>query len=295
MYGGPGSALRVDDIEMIGSGDDLDRDLVAQAASFLCPAFGEIGWDLIVVGSLDEELRDVQREEVAGVGGEVALGLVGGGATHQVVDLEPVVGEGEVAGEVDGELEVDGSGEGDDGGERHAGMGVLRVSDGASGDYVMASGEPEGEVSAGGVAGCDDATEVERVGLGEVGEEVKSGGDVFEGVGPAATGLADAAVLDRPDGYTGVADGGAEVAAIAEVVLGLPPAAVEEDEDGRLAPAGRQPEVAELILAGAVVDAMVGGGVGAAEQVHRRVDACGIGGPGGTGELRYPPHRGHFG
>ena len=59
------------------------------------PATGDVGWDLIVVGALDQDLRNVEREQVAGVAGEVAVGAGGGGASHELVDLGPVVGEGE--------------------------------------------------------------------------------------------------------------------------------------------------------------------------------------------------------
>jgi len=163
-------------------------------------------------------------------------------------------------------LEADGSGEADEAVEGDDGLGEL---DGAAGEDVVAAGEPEGEVSAGGVSGGDDAGEVERVGSGEGGDVVVGLGDVREGVGPAAVGGSDAAVLDGPDGYTLGAEGGAEVAAIAEVVLGLPPAAVEEDNEGRFAVLRREPEVAELRFAGAVGDAVVGDGWFAVEEVHR--------------------------
>jgi len=150
--------LWIDEVEVVGTGDEEQGDGVALAAGLFGPALGQGGRDLIVIGALDEELGEVEGEEVAGVGGEVALGLLVGRSAHEGVDLVAVVGEGEVAGEVDGELEVDGAGEADDGLERDAGLGIV---DGAAGEDVMAASEPEGQVAAGGVAGCDDATEVD--------------------------------------------------------------------------------------------------------------------------------------
>lgn len=62
------------------------------------------------------------------------------------------------------------------------------------------------------------------------------------------------------------------MAGVEEVVFGLPPAAVEEDQKGelrvRLGIRLWQPEVAELTAPGAVRDAVVGDGRGAGEEIH---------------------------
>ena len=144
----------------------------------------------------------------------------------------------------------------------------LGVLDGAAGEDVVSSGEPEGQVSTGGVAGGHDVAEVEGVGAGQGAYVVVASGDVLEGMGPAAAGGTYAAVLEGPDGDAVASKCGAEVARVGEVVLGLPPAAVEEDEQGRLALPGRKPEVAELFLAWTVRDAVVGFGRCAADEVH---------------------------
>jgi len=61
---------------------------------------------------------------------------------------------------------------------------------------VVAAGDPEGEMAAGGVTRRDDAGGVERIAFRKLGDEVEAGGGVVKGVGPAATGEPDAAVLD---------------------------------------------------------------------------------------------------
>ncbi len=76
----------------------------------------------------------------------------------------------------------------------------LGVVDGAAGEDVVAAGEPEGQVASGGVAGGDDVVEVEGVGAGQGADVVVACGYVLEGMGPAAAGGADAAVLEGPDG-----------------------------------------------------------------------------------------------
>jgi hypothetical protein len=267
--GGPCWAVGVDYIEVGGLGDEVGGDGVAGAVGEGGVAGGEGGRDLGVFGALDENLGDIEGEQVAGVGLLVAVGVVGGRAADEGVDLLLVVGEGEVAGEVDGEAEVDGSGEGDGAAQGNVELGI----DFAVGFDVVDAGEPEGEVTSGGVAHGDDAREVDGVGFGYGSEKAEARGGVEEGEGPAAAGVSDAAVFDGPDGDAVLLEGLAEVARVAEVVLGLPPAAVEEDDAGEelVRRGGRgEPEVAELLRAGAVGDAVICGEDGAGEDVHER-------------------------
>lgn len=252
---------------MVGVGNDDGGGLVSAALREIGPPSRKFGRNLIVVGALDQDLGDVEGKQVAGISGFVAVGDGGGTATHQGEDLLLIVGEGEVSGEVDGEAEVNGSGEGDGGAKGDLGTRLVEVAVGVD---VMAAGDPEGEVAAGGVAHGDDAGEIERVRFCERGGEVEAGRGVLEGGGIASAGAAYAAVFDGPGGDAVLFEVGAEMAGVGEVVLGLPPAAVEEDDQGKegFARRWRQPEVSELRWAGAVGDAVVGGGRGAREDVH---------------------------
>jgi hypothetical protein len=264
----PGRAFGVDDVEVIGIGDDVELDVIALAAGVVGPALGELRRDLIVVGALDKDLGDAERKQQARVGGGVAVWVFSWAASHKGADGGAAVVEAEDAAEGEDESEIDCAGEGDEAFERKIGL--------WRGEYagvrdVVAAGQPEGKLASGGVAGGENVADVEGEGLGEFWHEVHAGGGVLEGAWPATAGVADAAVLDGPDGCALGRHGLAEKAGVVEVEGVAPPSAVEEDDERVeliwLA-ARRQPQVAELEREVAVGETIVGAWWCAVEEVH---------------------------
>ena len=242
---------------MAGCGESVDFCVRFLVSGECRPASGKVRRNLIVFGALQQNLWSGEREEVARIAIAVPLRELGGRAAHEAADLVAIMGEEAVAGELEDETEVDGAGQGD-----HSAWCKLRAwkVEIAFRWQVLTAGDPEGEVAASGVPGHGEAGEVEGMKRGEVGGEVEALGGVLERCWPAATGDAAATVFHRPDGDPDVAQSAAEIAGVAQAVVALPPAAVEEDEQGSAVSAGEigQPEIAELRGVVPVRNAVVG-------------------------------------
>jgi hypothetical protein len=152
----------------------------------------------------------------------------------------------------------------------------------AGGREFVPRGEPESKVASGGVAQGNDASEIKMMLSGDSSEVIGGVADVLEAAGPAATLVAEAAVLDVPGGDAAGgeigSDGAKEIEcdrAIIEVTeFGEPAAAVHDDDDGMRATAGWDAEFAELQRTGAVGDSCGGRG----REFEDVVDAALLGG-----------------
>ena len=93
----------------------------------------------------------------------------------------------------------------------------------------MSSGQPAGEVAAGGVPNRQNTAQVKRVPGGELTQIIGSSGGVQKRAGPPASGVTQPAILDIPGGQARRGKGGADMAEIAQIVSGAIVAAVHSN------------------------------------------------------------------
>ena len=148
--------MRVDDVEVVRAGDEMDRTAAGGLPYLGGPSLRQAWRDLVVVRALDDGLQADQRQEVAGVAGLVAVGHGSGLAAHQVLDPGAIVSEGAGC-ELEQQTEINCGGESEDAAQGDARLWM--VEHGAFRD-VRAAGQPEGEMAAGGVTGRDDSVKI---------------------------------------------------------------------------------------------------------------------------------------
>jgi hypothetical protein len=254
---GPGGSAGVDELKMIDGGDHSAHYRITPLSGEGAPLGRKLGGNLVVGFTLEEDLRDVEREQVSGVRGFVAFGKIFRTTAHKIEDFIAIVGEEIIAGKGDGKAEVNGPSQGDRAAEWDRGWLFVELTPGID---MMAAGYPEGEMTAGGMAHGEDAREIQRVGAGKLDEVIETGCGIVKGGRPAAASLADTTIFNRPAGKAFFPEGRAEMAGVAKIIFGLPPAAVVEGDDRSAlgtTEAG-QPQVAEMAGAGTVGDAVIG-------------------------------------
>ena len=79
--------------------------------------------------------------------------------------------------------------------------------------------------------------------------------DILKGSGPPATPVSEAAIFDIPGGDPFTGKGRTEMSGVAQIVPGAPEPAVDEDDQGMRPWPIREPEVAKLERAGAILQA----------------------------------------
>ena len=118
---------------------------------------------------------------------------------------------------------------------------------------------------------------IEIVVVGVLQEEVVGAANVSEGVGPASSFVANAAILKVGGGDAFAGECGAEMAGVVEVVLCTPEASVNIDDCGMRPLRFRKTKVSELIRIRAVGDTGVSGRRSESENVvggHGRIINC---------------------
>ena len=117
--------------------------------------------------------------------------------------------------------------------------------------------EPQRELATGRVTRCDDAVEIERILRREVANVVGAMRDVEKRPRPSAAFVTDSTILETPDRVSTVRQRLLDRSGVRDVVRRQPTSSVNEDHDGMQPGRFRQPEIAELLRAGSVLNALV--------------------------------------
>ena len=113
-------------------------------------------------------------------------------------------------------------------------------------------GQAEGELSTSGMTHDHDFAGVQTVTFDELRQEPVGASNIFKSAGPAAAGVADAAILHIPGGESFRGQCRAQMSSVSEIVFGSPEAAVNvHDALGRAFAFG-QTNLAELVGIGSV-------------------------------------------
>lgn len=253
---GPREALRINNVEVTGRRYGSDRYSFGNSARHRSPSAWKIRRNLIVIRSLQKDLRNMEWQQVARIAGPIAIGKILWSPAHESKHLLLVVREGEVSGEVDGEAKINGSSKRERTRKRYLWSGLV---DFAARVNMVPSGDPKSEMAARGVPGGKDSCQVDRVLLCKRRNKVKAGCRILKRGRPTTSRKSDSPVLNRPAGDTLRFQRCTQVPGIAQIICRLPPTTVIKHHQRKPNTMRMlwQPQITELARAGSIGNAVI--------------------------------------